>query len=378
MLMPTPNLRLRPVFKTAAIDDQEKFRPLPQPIGPYPYHLDIKQVLPAINADKMVFHLCGDTGGLTQPGFNHQVASAMIKQFGDYKNDNDVPQFFFHLGDVVYNYGQAAQFEPQFFSAYKHYPAPVFAIAGNHDADIDPLDPNKPQSLDAFMKVFCTTQTELIPFAGDNNRKSNIQPNIYYTLKTPLADFICLYSNVPRFGTITPIQKQWFIDELKDKTRNRDQKALIVCLHHSAYSADTNHGSSLPMQLFLNSAFDEAGVLPDVVFSGHVHNYQRFNKQYPGGKTVPFIVSGAGGYAELHAIAPLNDLLFPDTSNMLDNVTLQKSCDNTHGFLKIALQKTTDSFTLTGQYYTIAHNADNNSHASLYDTFTINLKDKNR
>jgi hypothetical protein len=76
------------------------------------------------------------------------------------------------------------------------------------------MDPENPASLKAFLKVFCDTQQRPIGFAGSSKRLSNIQPNIYFTLKTPLVNFICLYGNVPRFGTITDIQRDWFIQEL--------------------------------------------------------------------------------------------------------------------------------------------------------------------
>jgi len=95
--------RTRPVFKTAAIDDQEKFKPLPLPAGKYPYHLDIKTVIPHLSDDKMVFHMAGDTGGLVFPAFKHQVANAIIKQYKEIPSAEDKPQFLFHLGDVVYN-----------------------------------------------------------------------------------------------------------------------------------------------------------------------------------------------------------------------------------------------------------------------------------
>jgi predicted phosphodiesterase len=363
--------RTRPVFKAAAIDDQEKFRPLPPPTGFYPYHLDIKKIIPEISSAKMVFHICGDTGGITEVEYNHKVADAMIKQIDAVVNPEDEPKFFFHLGDVVYNFGQADKYYDQFFNAYEHYPLPVFAIPGNHDADVDLLDPTKPNTLDAFIKVFCDTESRTISFARDSSRKSNIQPNVYYTLKTPLADFICLYSNIPRFGTITPEQRDWFIKELTDKTRNRNEKALIVCLHQSAYSADINHGSSIHMQTFLNSAFEETGIYPDVVFSGHVHNYQRFTKQYPGKATVPFIIAGAGGYAQLHSIAKLNDPEYPDTSVLLNDVVLEQSCDDKHGFLKMVIARTESGLNIEGEYYIVSQYDDKNSQPVLFDTFTI-------
>jgi 3',5'-cyclic AMP phosphodiesterase CpdA len=260
--------RIRPVFKTAAIDDQEKFQPLPAPIGAYPYHLDIQTIIPDLPTGKMVFHMAGDTGGLVFPEVKHRVATAMVQQFKETTGPEEKPRFLFHLGDVVYSYGQAEEYYPQFFEPYRDYPAPVFAIPGNHDADLDPFDTEKRASLDAFVKVFCDFAPHTISFAEDARRLSNVQPNIYFTLKTPLADIIALYSNVPRFGNITSEQQEWFIRGLEASKGNG--KALIVCLHHSAYSADINHGSSLHMQRILNQAFQQTGVYPAAVFFGAV------------------------------------------------------------------------------------------------------------
>lgn len=363
--------RTRPVFKIAAPDDQEKFKPLPAPTGSYPFHLDIKEIIPGISDEKIVFHMAGDTGGLVQPVYKHRVAEEMIRQCSGPAAGEDRPQFFFHLGDVVYNYGQAEEYYPQFFEPYRHYPNPIFAIAGNHDADVDPFDTRPRESLEAFMQVFCDTERQPISLSGDTGRLTNIQPNVYYTLKTPLANIIALYSNVPRFGTITPVQRQWFIEELK--AAQSENKALIVCLHHSAYSADTNHGSSLNMQLFLQSAFEETGVYPHLVVSGHVHNYQRFTKVYPNGQKVPFIVAGAGGYADLHRIARLDDPAFPDTHPQLDNAVLENYCDHTHGFLKMTLEKTNGRISLNGEYHILSAMVNNAGGAALFDFFMVNI-----
>ena len=369
--MPSSDLprRTRPVFKTAAYDDQEKFQRLPNATGRYPYHLDIKQVLPGLPENKMVFHMAGDTGGLVLPVYKHRVANAMISQCAENAGSAGKPAFFFHLGDVVYNYGAADEYYPQFFEPYRYYRGPIFAIPGNHDADVDPFDPEGVKSLDAFMNVFCDQAPRPVPFDKNSGRKSNVQPNVYFTLNTPLADIICLYSNVPRFGAISAEQRAWFIDELKTAGKNKAEKALIVCLHHAPYSADTNHGSSMHMQLFLNSAFDEAGVLPNVVFSGHVHNYQRFSKLYPKGKTVPFIVAGAGGYADLHKIVPPGDPDFPDDSPLLDNVHLENYCDHTHGFLKITVEKNKNGLIFSGLYYIVPNNENNIPAPVEFDSF---------
>jgi acid phosphatase type 7 len=366
--------RTKPVFKLAAIDDQEKFKPLPPPTGKYPYHLNIDQVVTPYNTEKLIFQMAGDTGGYHFPDIKHMVVNEMAKQYTEAIDTKDRPLFFFHLGDVVYNFGQSAEYYSQFFEPFKSYPAPIFAIAGNHDADIDPFDIPSPQSLDAFLKVFCDAKSRKLKLAGDTGRKSNIQPNVYWTLDTPLATIICLYSNVPRFGTITSDQEKWFIEELKTAQKLRADKAIIVCLHHSAYSADTNHGSSLRMQTFLNSAFETADVYPDAVFSGHVHNYQRFTKTYAYGKVVPFIIAGAGGYDLLHRIAYNGETGFPDDSPLFDDVTLENYCDYAHGFLKIIIEKSEDSFSLRGDYNVISIVDNNESSSFVFDSFNIDLK----
>ena len=196
----------------------------------------------------------------------------------------------------------------------------MFAIAGNHDGDVDPRAKVPYKSLDAFMKVFCDVESRPVIFSEGANRNSMIQPNVYWTLETPLANIIGLYSNVTKFGIITEEQRSWFLKELQDADFQRLDKALIVCVHHAPYSADTNHGSSPTMIDFLDKTFAEAGVIPDIVFSGHVHNYQRFKKHYGNGLVHPYIVAGAGGYDVLHSLATEDDRGFFTSSALSENV----------------------------------------------------------
>jgi hypothetical protein len=50
---------------------------------------------------KMVFHICGDTGGVKNPGPQQLVASAMEADATNTTADGEAA-FFYHLGDVVY------------------------------------------------------------------------------------------------------------------------------------------------------------------------------------------------------------------------------------------------------------------------------------
>src|SRR5690606_8747845 len=239
----------------------------------------------------------------------------------------------------------------QFFKPFEDYPGPIFSIPGNHDAEINPLNESPYESLDAYMKVFCDSEQRQVDFSKGSKRKSMIQPNVYWTLNTPLATIIGLYGNVAKFGVITEEQRFWFIEELKKAALDMDEKALIVCLHQSPYSSDTNHGSSLAMLKFLEDAYEEAGVKPDIVFGGHVHNYQRFIKHYADGITVPYIVAGAGGYAILHPIAKEGDPSISTDSDLLRNVKLENYCSEQYGFLKMKVVKSEEGLGIIGEYY---------------------------
>jgi hypothetical protein len=91
-----------PVIKKDQPDDSFKFRPLPQPVGRYPYHLNLSDVIPGINTDKLVFQMVGDTGSVRKPEAQQGVIDEMIKQF----DEGDRPSFLYHLGDLVYHYGE--------------------------------------------------------------------------------------------------------------------------------------------------------------------------------------------------------------------------------------------------------------------------------
>ncbi|WP_301926891.1 metallophosphoesterase [Ferruginibacter sp.] len=342
-----------PVYKKDQPDDSYKFKPLPGPVGVYPFHLDIKSIIPDIHSEKIIFHMVGDTGSLRNPEFTRLVANAMALQCAE--SENQPPQFLYHLGDVVYNHGEVTEYDRQFFIPYQQYPGPIFAIPGNHDSDVNPAAVQPYKSLEPFVKVFCSPVQQPVDFSLIKDRPSMTQPNIYWTMETPLATIIGLYTNVPKYGIVTKEQRTWFAEELVTAGKQQPDKMLIVCMHHSPYSADINHSSSIAMIEFLEETFFQTGVRPDAVFSGHVHSYQRFLKTYPDGFTTTYIVAGAGGYDELHPVATLDNPQFSGDHPLFKNVVLVNYCDNKHGFLKLVIERKEHGPQLTGEYFSIAH-----------------------
>jgi acid phosphatase type 7 len=352
----------------------ESEQPLPAPTEPAPYHLDLASVLtPAQlhaiqHANKMRFHVIGDTGGVKSPQFQQNVADHMLGDFVGWESANS-PAFFYHLGDIVYYYGQANQYYPQFYEPYANYPAPIFAIPGNHDGDVT-IGSSHP-SLAAFVKNFCAPHPHLTSEAGDTPRDAMTQPNVYWTLETPFVTFVGLYTNVPEGGWMDDAQIAWLATEL---TNAPQQKALIVSFHHPIYSADVMHSGSQYMAGILDQAIQQTQRWPDLLLSGHVHNYQRFTRSIAG-RDVPYLVAGAGGYWNLHKMTTDpqgNPLPVPYPVPNTD-ATLMNYCDSLFGYLLMEATSTT----LTGSYYTVPNPlayGSNPAPSSLFDTFTLDLQ----
>ena len=351
---------------------KQSSQPLPAPTGSAPYHLSLDQVLPAAtmqsiqSAGRLVFHIVGDVGGVKAPQSQEIVAMHMAQDLA-VPDVTARPVFFYCLGDVVYYYGQAGDYYAQFYEPYMHYNVPIFSIPGNHDGDIDPSNPSVP-SLAAFVENFCATEPHLSSEAGDSERDTMTQPNVYWTLETPFVTFIGLYTNVPEGGWMDNDQIAWLQSELSGAPQN---KALIVSMHHPIYSLDTYHSGSRYMGNILDQAIQASGRTPDAVFAGHVHNYQRFTRSL-NGRNIPYIVAGAGGYWNLHYMQHVNGAAIQTPYQLPgEDVTLNSFCDNYHGYMLMEV----DGQTLKGQYYTVPRPQGSwNAPAQLLDSFTLNLQ----
>ena len=361
----------RSARRFSGLHTTQAFQPLPSPTGAPPYHLGLDSLiaadqLQAITASgKLLLHVAGDTGGVKSPEPQQIVANHMADDFAS-PDLSTHPALFYHLGDVVYYYGEAAEYYPQFYEPYAHYPAPIVAIPGNHDGDIAPTGPAAP-SLAAFVENFCAASPAITPEAGDVARDAMTQPNVYFTLDTPFATIVGLYTNVPEGGEVDATQTAWFHNELATADT---AKALIVATHHPIYSLDQHHGGSSKMSALLDDAFAATNRIPDLVFSAHVHDYQRFTRAFQG-RALPYIVAGAGGYWNLHYMTrdygypiPL-PLAVPGT-----DLTLASYCDNRHGYMRL----TCTARTVTGEYFTVPRPQEAwGDPAVLLDTFTLDL-----
>ena len=330
------------------------FQPLPKPTGKPPFRLDLRDVLPPdlyaaiAKAQHLGFHVAGDLGGINFAVPQERVAQGLEEDFVANPSDPAVnPAFLYVLGDCVYFNGQVSEYYAQYYQPYEHYLGPIFAVPGNHDGD--PVAPEK--SLDGFVRNFCAAKPGTkTPESHDSPRTAMTQPNVYWTLLTPVVSIIGLYSNVPEHGVLHPDQLAWLLSELKSLPASLP---LLITLHHPPYSADDHHGGSKPMHDALDSAFAKVGRWPDMVLAGHVHDYQRFTRRLASNnRQIPYLVAGAGGYHNLHAVAKVNGAKPTPPVTMPvsgDTVTLESYVDDRHGFLRLDA----GPGTIAGKYYTV-------------------------
>src|SRR6516165_8326661 len=337
--------RVPPGFHTIIDPDKhppQPWRDLPPATGLPPYRLSLDTILdPATlksikDSGKLVFHSVGDTDGVNTPTYIEGVSRFMGYDIAHTKPP-DQPSFFYHLGDVVYYDGESANYWPEFYEPYLNYNAPIVAIPGNHDGDVNPTTGET--SLQAFVRNFCAQSAVISPDNLEAPRRTMTQPNVFWTLNTPLVTIIGMYSNCPEGGQVSDTQRQWFVSELEAADK---KLPIILAIHHPIYSAYGPHPGSTRLKSLLEESCKEAGRAPDLVLTGHVHNYQRFSAPLLDKKNVPFIVAGAGGYKKkLHVLSRnFHDALdkkklpvqIEDQPELLVNFN-----DWQHGYLRVAV-----------------------------------------
>jgi hypothetical protein len=318
---------------------------IPPPLTRSNLALPLSAILPqeaatVQSAGELVFHTVGDTGGVYGDNVQKAVADAMEAQRVAVANTPSAPAFLYNLGDVVYFNGLSTLYPSQFYEPYQDYHAAILAIAGNHDGDTQtrPGDPADTEpSLLGFMRNFC----DAVSHPDSAYRPTMTQPYVYWVLDAGFLRIVGLYSNVD--GNLdargTAEQQQWLTAQLATAPAD---VCLIVAVHHPPYSLDTVHRGYPDIEVALDSAIHSTNRVPDAVLSGHVHSYQRFQRTI-GTKSVPYVVAGAGGYANtpklLHQIEKQANgrPLPPGFQTTHPDLKLMAFNDSDAGFLRISV-----------------------------------------
>lgn len=305
-------------------------------------------------AGKIVFHSAGDTGATRGPNSENTVVDKLLADFSG-EQPEDVPRFFYNLGDIVYSFGEHKYYYDQFYAAYRDYPRPIFAIPGNHDGLVlPPPNGTGTPSLSAFVANFCSDSFKHSTDSMGIARTTMIQPGVYSTLEAPLVRILGLYSNMlenpgvisnlsGRFPQLPNAQIKFLTAALARVKKDNFKGAVIIAVHHPPYAVGT-HSGSMVMLKEIDSICKQAGVWPHAVLSGHSHNYQRFTRDV-GGKQIPYLVCGNGG----HGLSPVSrnqalrtPLVMPlfAQPEAKDQVTLENYDEKNYGYLRILVDTT--------------------------------------
>ena len=287
----------------------------------------------------LTFFVVGDHGGISDPTPQNAVTLAMEAQ--------PAPSFVYSVGDVVYFNADAPEWTPQFYEAYAHLAVPFLSIPGNHDGDTTDDPTRKP--LDTWMANFCAAEPALPAGNEEYERDVQTQPYCDWTLQCAAVTIVGLYSNVPSGGHLEQSQIDWLTGELKAA----DPKLpLIVALHHPPYSVDAHHGGSQKMGAALDSAFTASGRLPQLVISGHVHDYQRVHPDEPRAPDPLHRDRKLG----LPQPAQARPRLHPG-EQLAPGVTFEYGDDSEYGFLKLTVQ----DGKISGEYVGVTPGATSNA-----------------
>jgi Calcineurin-like phosphoesterase len=313
-------------------------------------------------AGQIVFHTSGDTGATQGPKTENEVVDKLLSDFTG-EAANAVPQFFYNLGDIVYSFGEEKYYYDQFYDAYRNYPAPIFAIPGNHDGIVLPAPAgtgNPDDSLSAFLANFCTPGFAHSTDSVGISRTTMIQPGVYFTLEAPFVRILGLYSNImenpgvisstpdpksgkPKFPNLSNVQIDYLTAALTRVKTDKFTGAVIIAVHHPPYAFGTKSGS-LTMLKEIDAICDSTSVWPHAFLSGHAHNYQRYTRTL-GKRQTPFFVIGNGGHGlqrlniptTLRTPAPMQAFAQPERN---DSVVLNSYDFTNYGYCRVVVTTT--------------------------------------
>ena len=331
------------------------------------------------NGGRIVFHGAGDSGATQARIYKDEiVVTDQMTEDGFAPEVDNRPAFLMHFGDVVYSFGESQYYFDQFYDAFRNYPAPIFAIPGNHDSFVVPGTQADATPLEIFQRNFCATAPEITPEARSLHRTAMTQPGVYYALEAPFVRILALFSNALEDpGLISGENGHWpgvsdvqlkFLEAQLQKARDEKYAgALLLAVHHPPFSysppprargqnAGGAHGSSLEMLREIDTIAKRVGIYPHAFLSGHAHNYQRYTRTVKGfgndAYDVPFVVCGNSGHhvnklVQSRRNQPSQDPQYSSDVKYLDQkpavdargLLLEKYDDVNYGYLRISVDK---------------------------------------
>ncbi len=222
------------------------------------------------------------------------------------------PNIVFVTGDIVYDYGLISDYQTKFWPIYNSaqennvgvplmQSVPLVAAVGNHDADTRDLD-KYPDALAYYhywdQPLNGPVGKEGGPFVpvlkgSDLNKKAfmNAVGNRYPRMTNFSFDYGNAHYTILDADTYVDWTDSSLLAWVKnDLTEAKAATWRFVLYHHPGFSSSMDHFEQQQMRL-LSPIFETGKV--DIVFNGHVHNYQRtFPMQFSPDKKGTLLVGG--------------------------------------------------------------------------------------
>jgi predicted phosphodiesterase len=204
------------------------------------------------------------------------------------------PDFVVVPGDIVYEAGLISEYRKKFWPVYNADTAnangapimrsvPFLAAVGNHDADSRDLD-KTPDALAYYMYWVQPLNGPLgaeggaiVPILKGSEINKNAFINAAGKAYPRMTNFSYNYGNAHWTFLDADTYVDWTNKELVDWVVNdlatsKEASWHFVVFHHPGFNSSIEHFEQQQMRL-LAPVFEKGKV--DVVFNGHVHNYQR-------------------------------------------------------------------------------------------------------
>ncbi len=239
---------------------------------------------------------------------NPQARVALVKAIGDVN-----PSFICFTGDIVYNGFDANDWKvwDSETSVFREKKIPVYPALGNHDLHGDPT----------------------VALGNYFQRFPDLKNSRYYSVRAANALVLVLDSSLEEAAGP---QGLWLADKLDHVPSDVD--FVFLMFHHPPYTSSSDakafgggHSARAPEQALAKTleARQAHAHYRIVVFSGHVHNYERHEH---GGVT--YFVSGGGG-AHAYPIERAPD--DPFQSKLVNYHYLLVEVD--HGQMKVTMNR---------------------------------------
>jgi hypothetical protein len=237
------------------------------------------------------FAILGDSGGVPwwgwmqqSPGFHTLAGRRWLPLHGPTKRvaaqvEAARPDWFAHVGDVVYPRGENRFYGPVYFWPFENVLAHSagYLVMGNHDDanNRDDGGAGRPLLQNSILpRSEATGGERLFSFADGPVRLIGIDCSFLLHSETEAGR----------------AQQELVLDYLRTELQAAREPWKIVCQHYPIRTSDPTRQSPWTRDVLL-PLLREHGV--DLAFSGHDHNYQRFGE--PSGDRPICVVTGGGG-----------------------------------------------------------------------------------